>query len=93
MQSMYFLIPISLVLFVLGIFAIYYAIKSRQFDDLDNESQRVILDDRQFRREQLGQNPAKPSSSQPPKIPNTNSTKLIGIKKYMLCIVHPHYLA
>ena len=65
MQSMYFLIPISLMLFVLGIFAIYYAIKSRQFDDLDNESQRVILDDRQFRREQLGQNPAKPSSSQP----------------------------
>ncbi len=57
MQSMYFLIPISLVLFVLGIFAIYYAVKSRQFDDLDNESQRVILDDRQFRREQLGQNP------------------------------------
>ena len=56
MQSMYFLIPISLVLFVLGIFAIYYAVKSRQFDDLDNESQRVILDDRQFRREQLGQN-------------------------------------
>ena len=67
MQSMYFLIPISLVLFVLGIFAIYYAIKSRQFDDLDNEAQRVILDDRQFRREQLGQHPAKPSSSQPPK--------------------------
>ena len=57
MQSMYFLIPISLVLFVLGIFAIYYAVKSRQFDDLDYESQRVILDDRQFRREQLGQNP------------------------------------
>lgn len=64
MQSMYFLIPISLVLFVLGIFAIYYAVKSRQFDDLDNESQRVILDDRQFRREQLGQNPitAKPTT-------------------------------
>ena len=57
MQSMYFFFPISLVLFVLGIFAIYYAVKSRQFDDLDNESQRVILDDRQFRREQLGQNP------------------------------------
>lgn len=53
MQSMYFLIPISLVLFVFAIFAIYYAVKSRQFDDLDNEGQRIILDDRQFRREQL----------------------------------------
>lgn len=53
MGSMYFLIPISLVLFVFAIFAIYYAVKSRQFDDLDNEGQRIILDDRQFRREQL----------------------------------------
>lgn len=53
MQSIYFLIPISLVLFIFAIFAIYYAVKSRQFDDLDNESQRIILDDRQFRRQQL----------------------------------------
>lgn len=53
MQSMYFLIPISLILFICAIFAIYYAIKSRQFDDLDNEGQRIVLDDRQFRREQL----------------------------------------
>lgn len=56
MQSIYFLIPISLVLFILAIFAIYYAVKSRQFDDLDNEAQRVILDDRQFRRQQLSEN-------------------------------------
>lgn len=65
MQSMYFLIPISLVLFIFGIFAIYYAVRSRQFDDLDNESQRVILEDRQSRRTQLGQTPAKPSSTPP----------------------------
>lgn len=52
MQSMYFLIPLSLVLFVVGIWAIYYAIKSHQFDDLDNASQRIILDDRQERRQQ-----------------------------------------
>ncbi len=51
MQSMYFLIPFSLVLFVVGIWAIYYAIKSHQFDDLDNASQRIILDDRQERRQ------------------------------------------
>lgn len=58
MQSMYFLIPISLVMFVCAIFAIYYAIKTRQFDDLDNEGQRIILDDRQFRREQLNNEPS-----------------------------------
>lgn len=55
MQSIYFLIPISLTLFIFAIFAVYYAIKSRQFDDLDNEAQRIILDDRQFRRQQLKQ--------------------------------------
>lgn len=74
MQSMYFLIPISLVLFIFAIFAIYYAIKSRQFDDLDNEAQRVILDDRQFRREQLKNSEA---SSNPVEVtpPSNNSTK------------------
>lgn len=65
MQSMYFLIPISLILFIFGIFAVYYAIKSRQFDDLDNESQRIILDDRQFRRQQLQENEtASPTEQQ-----------------------------
>lgn len=70
MQSMYFLIPISLVLFIFAIFAIYYAIKSRQFDDLDNEGQRVVLDDRQFRREQLKEE--KPS---PERQANQDNTK------------------
>lgn len=53
MQSMYLLIPLSLILFVVGIWAIYYAIKSHQFDDLDSAAQRIILEDRQARREQL----------------------------------------
>lgn len=66
MQSMYFLIPISLTLFVLGIFAIYYAIKSHQFDDLDTEGQRVILDDRQFRRQQLQDDKTNTSSTEQP---------------------------
>ena len=64
MQSMYFLIPISLILFIFGIFAVYYAIKSRQFDDLDNESQRIILDDRQFRRQQLQENESESLTDQ-----------------------------
>lgn len=64
MQSMYFLIPISLFFFVVGIFAVYYAVRTRQFDDLDNEAQRVILDDRQLRRQQLAERAAKPASQQ-----------------------------
>lgn len=60
MVSMYLLIPLSLMLFVIGIWAVRYAVRSNQFEDLDNESQRVILDDRQERRQALGGNPATP---------------------------------
>lgn len=61
---MYLLIPLSLMLFVIGIWAVRYAVKSNQFEDLDNESQRIILDDRQERRQSLGHNhPSKNSSN------------------------------
>lgn len=33
-----------------AIWAIYYAVKSNQFDDLDNAPEQIILDDRQSRR-------------------------------------------
>lgn len=47
MLSIYLLIPLSLMLFVIAIWAIYYAVKSNQFEDLDNASEQIILDDRQ----------------------------------------------
>lgn len=53
MESMYLLIPLSLMLFVVGIWAVRFAVRSNQFEDLDNASQRVILDDRQERRQAL----------------------------------------
>ncbi|TWV81309.1 cbb3-type cytochrome oxidase assembly protein CcoS [Moraxella sp. VT-16-12] len=49
--SIYLLIPLSLMLFVVGIWAIYYAVKSNQFEDLDNAPDQIILDDRQSRRQ------------------------------------------
>lgn len=50
MLSIYLLIPLSLMLFVIAIWAIYYAVKSNQFEDLDNAPEQIILDDRQERR-------------------------------------------
>lgn len=50
MLSIFLLIPLSLMLFVVAIWAVRYAVKSNQFEDLDNASQRIILDDRQDRR-------------------------------------------
>ena len=40
-------------LFVVAIWAVRYAVKSNQFEDLDNASQRIILDDRQERRQTM----------------------------------------
>lgn len=51
MDSLYFLIPISLGLSALAVWAMYYSVKSNQFDDLDNAKEQIILDDRQQRRE------------------------------------------
>lgn len=53
MASIFLLIPLSLMLFVVAIWAVRYAVKSDQFDDLDNASQRIILEDRQERRQVL----------------------------------------
>ena len=66
MLSIFLLIPLSLMLFVVAIWAVRFAVKSNQFEDLDNASQRVILDDRQERRQTLqafNPNPNKPSST------------------------------
>lgn len=49
--SIYLLIPLSLMLSAVAIWAIIYAVKSNQFDDLDNAPEQIILDDRQERRE------------------------------------------
>lgn len=51
MGSIYLLIPLSLMLFAVAIWAIVYAVKSNQFEDLDNAPDQIILDDRQARRE------------------------------------------
>lgn len=51
MGSIYLLIPLSLMLSAVAIWAIYYAVKSNQFEDLDNAPEQIILEDRQERRE------------------------------------------
>lgn len=50
MNSMYLLIPLSLVFAGVAVWAISYAVKSNQFDDLENAKEQIILDDRIARR-------------------------------------------
>ncbi len=45
MESIYILIPISIVLVLLIGIALWWSSKSGQFDDLDGPGYRVIMDD------------------------------------------------
>ncbi|MEN6670166.1 cbb3-type cytochrome oxidase assembly protein CcoS [Psychrobacter sp. B38] len=71
MLSIFLLIPLSLMLFVVAIWAVRYAVKSNQFEDLDNASQRIILDDRQERRQTMQAHAHSAPTSQTNDLPET----------------------
>ena len=45
MESLYILIPIALVFCALAIKLLLWAIDSGQYDDLDKEASRILMDD------------------------------------------------
>lgn len=45
MDSLYLLIPIALVFCVVAIRLLIWAINSGQYDDLDKEASRILMDD------------------------------------------------
>jgi len=44
MESLYLLIPISLVFIVIAIRVFFWAVNSGQYDDLDSEGERILFD-------------------------------------------------
>jgi cbb3-type cytochrome oxidase maturation protein len=47
MSILYVLIPLAIMLLVVAVWALLWAIKSGQFDDLDSHGWSVVLDDDQ----------------------------------------------
>jgi cytochrome oxidase maturation protein, cbb3-type len=45
MDSLYLLIPLAVLLVALAIWALFWAVRSGQYDDLDTESRRILFDD------------------------------------------------
>ncbi|BFM14568.1 hypothetical protein R50073_07510 [Maricurvus nonylphenolicus] len=45
MESLYFLIPVALLLLAIAIRFLFWAVKSGQYDDLDTEAHRILFDD------------------------------------------------
>jgi cbb3-type cytochrome oxidase maturation protein len=44
MQSLYLLIPISLIFIAVAIRIFFWAVNSGQYDDLDSEGERILFD-------------------------------------------------
>ncbi|MBQ0721403.1 MAG: cbb3-type cytochrome oxidase assembly protein CcoS [Gammaproteobacteria bacterium] len=45
MESLYFLIPLSIVVVALGIYLFFWAVNNGQYDDLDGEAERILFDE------------------------------------------------
>ncbi|CAH0133293.1 cbb3-type cytochrome oxidase assembly protein CcoS [Roseomonas sp. CECT 9278] len=46
MDVLLYLIPVSLLLGLLGLVAFLWALRSRQYDDLDGAAARILFDDK-----------------------------------------------
>lgn len=49
-EVIYLLVPLSLLFLVAGIRVFFWAVKHRQFDDLEGPAHRILMDDRDARR-------------------------------------------
>ncbi|MFM7621098.1 MAG: cbb3-type cytochrome oxidase assembly protein CcoS [Alphaproteobacteria bacterium] len=45
MSVLIFLIPLALILSIVGLLAFIWAIKNKQYDDLDGNAKRILFDD------------------------------------------------
>ncbi len=45
MNILFLLIPLGLILLAVGVWAFFWAVRTRQFDDLDSAGVRILLDD------------------------------------------------
>jgi cbb3-type cytochrome oxidase maturation protein len=52
MESLYLLIPVALVFCVIVIRLLIWAIDSGQYEDLDKEASRILMDEEQKQRKQ-----------------------------------------
>lgn len=44
MDSLYLLIPLAVILVALAVWALFWAVRSGQYDDLDTDGRRILFD-------------------------------------------------
>jgi cbb3-type cytochrome oxidase maturation protein len=52
MDSLYLLIPIALIFCIVIIRLLFWSINSGQYDDLDNEANRILFDEKPNKQEE-----------------------------------------
>lgn len=52
MEVIYFLVPLSIIFLTAGIWFFFWAVKHKQFDDMEGPAHRILQDDREVRRKQ-----------------------------------------
>jgi cbb3-type cytochrome oxidase maturation protein len=61
MDSLYFSIPIALMLLSLAVAVFLWAVRSGQYDDLDREGRRILFEDEErARASSVGQETSRP---------------------------------
>ena len=61
METLYFLLPISLLLMGLIVWALLWAVRSGQFEDLEGPAHRLLMDDEELVSTPDGGDDDKPS--------------------------------
>ncbi|MDZ7748513.1 MAG: cbb3-type cytochrome oxidase assembly protein CcoS [Halofilum sp. (in: g-proteobacteria)] len=64
MESLFVLIPLTLVLLVVAVGAFFWAVASGQFDDLDTPRYRILMDDRPRRADDRAHDPPGADAAQ-----------------------------
>ena len=81
MTILYLLIPLSLILLGLAVWAFFWAVKNDQFDDLEGPAHRILFDEdendlspeQRRQRQQTKQKNAAPSDANSPDDPERRS--------------------
>lgn len=69
MDILYFLVPLSILVMGLMIWAVIWTVRSGQYDDLEGPAHRILMDDDDPRIPRPKQAPAKPSEDPPGRQP------------------------
>ena len=57
MSSLYFLIPLTVVLLMIAVAAWLWSVRSGQYNDLEKEASRILFDDEHFKTDQADDRP------------------------------------